>query len=64
MVSVQVVSFFEVVALAVVVGFVLDFAVVFSALFCLVVTFDESAVSSFAVLSSFSCDASVVPSSS
>ena len=63
MVSVQVISFFDVVAV-VVVGFVLDFAVVFSSLFCLEVTFDESVISSFAVLSSFSCDASVVSSSS
>ena len=52
------------VALAVVVGFAVDCTVVFSDLFCLVVTFDESAVSSFAVLSSFSFDASVVSSSS
>ena len=40
MVSVQVISFFEVVALAVVVGFAVDCTVVFSDLFCLVVTFD------------------------
>ena len=59
MVSVQVISFFEVVDLTVVVGFAVDCTVVFSDLFCLVVTFDESAVSSFAVLSSFSFDASV-----